>query len=258
MKINLIDKHHSVLVAFSNRKNKGLQLAEIGDYICTNFLTNMKKGLAILGIVVVLVLVGVWFFYFRGKKAGTKGPKPAPLAVSKHSDAFNHNIDSVLTAYYAMIEGFVNWDTVRINKNGAELKIALDNFRIDELKKDTSEAGQLIHLTAQDLLSNVKNSVAAILQEPSIEKKREILNTMSRDDLRNLFVTVKYDRAKIYYQECPMAFNDEIPGYWLSRTDSVRNPYLGILHPKYKSSMLECGGPKDTINFIPADTSRKI
>lgn len=217
----------------------------------------MKKVLIVIGILVLLFVGYVWFFYFRGKKTVISGPKPVPLAVSKHSDAFNQNIDSVLNAYYNMIEGFVNWDTARIHKNGAELKTTLDNFRIDELKKDTSESGQLIWLTAADLLSNVKNDVTVILQEPSIDKKREVLNTMSSDNLRNLIVTVKYDRAKIYYQECPMAFNDEISGFWLSPTNAVRNPYLGTMHPKYKSGMLECGGPKDTINFIPVDATIK-
>jgi hypothetical protein len=210
----------------------------------------MKKVLAIVGILLVLFVVGIWFFYFKGKKSGTNGPKPQPLAVSKHSDQFNSNIDSVLNAYYSMLEGYVNWDITRIDKNASDFLSALNNFRIEELKKDTSEAGQLIYLTAQDLLSNVKNGANSILQAATIEQKRELLNTLSRDDLRNLFVTIKYDRAKIYYQECPMAFNDEIPGYWLSPTDSVRNPYLGTMHPKYKSGMLECGGPKDTINFM--------
>jgi hypothetical protein len=46
-----------------------------------------------------------------------------------------------------------------------------------------------------------------------------------------------------------MAFNDAEPGVWLSSSDSVRNPYLGLHHPKYKSEMVECGGPKDTLNF---------
>lgn len=219
----------------------------------------MKKVLSILGIVLILAVVGIWFFYFRGKKSGPSGPKPQPLAVSKHSDKFNANIDSVLNAYYSMLEGYVNWDTTRINKSAGDFLAALNNFRIHELQTDTSEAGQLIFLTAQDLLSNVKNGANSIVQAPTIEQKREILNSLSRDDLRNLIVTIKYDRAKVYYQECPMAFNDEISGYWLSPTDAVRNPYLGTQHPKYKSGMLECGGPKDTINFMtinaPAETT---
>jgi hypothetical protein len=47
-------------------------------------------------------------------------------------------------------------------------------------------------------------------------------------------------------------------GFWvkisratgLAGYDSVRNPYLGTNHPQYKATMLNCGGPKDTINFM--------
>jgi hypothetical protein len=216
----------------------------------------MKKVFAILGILLLLFVGYIWFFYFRGKKRVNSGPRPVPLAVSKHSDSFNSNIDSLMNAYYSMVEGFVNWDTVSINKYGARLKQSLDNFKLEELHKDTTKDGQLIYLTAADLLSNVKNAITAIIEQPAIEKKREILNTVSRDDLRNLLVTIRYDRAKIYYQECPMAFNDEISGFWLSRTNAVRNPYLGTMHPKYKSGMLTCGTPRDTINFIPVDSTK--
>jgi hypothetical protein len=62
--------------------------------------------------------------------------------------------------------------------------------------------------------------------------------------------TARYDVAKIYFQECPMAFDDVNPGNWISPTEDVRNPYLGTKHPKYKSGMLECGGPIDTLNFM--------
>jgi len=37
---------------------------------------------------------------------------------------------------------------------------------------------------------------------------------------------------------------------WLSETDSVRNPYLGLHHPKYGKAMIECGSTKSTIDFI--------
>jgi hypothetical protein len=76
------------------------------------------------------------------------------------------------------------------------------------------------------------------------------------EDLRLLFIVVKYDREKLYWQECPMAFGDDKPGNWLSKTVAVRNPYLGNKHPEYHDKMLGCGEPKDTINFIPIDTTK--
>jgi hypothetical protein len=62
--------------------------------------------------------------------------------------------------------------------------------------------------------------------------------------------TIRYDESKIYLQECPMAFHDTAHGIWLSSKAEIRNPYLGLHHPKYKSGMLKCGETKDTLNFV--------
>jgi hypothetical protein len=51
-----------------------------------------------------------------------------------------------------------------------------------------------------------------------------------------------------------MAFDDNIPGYWLSPDQNVRNPYLGTLHPVHGSKMLHCGKPKDSIDFVVPDS----
>jgi hypothetical protein len=62
---------------------------------------------------------------------------------------------------------------------------------------------------------------------------------------------VKYDRAELYWQECPMAFGEDRPGNWISKTKDVRNPYLGTKDPQYGNKMLNCGAPKYTIKFDP-------
>jgi hypothetical protein len=209
----------------------------------------MKRFFAIVGIIVLLVAGYIWYT-FKSAKKRDRGPKPVALAVSKHSPAFNQSVQSVLDAYYKMSEAFVNWDTTAIALHGNELKVALDSLKIEELKVDTTG----IYETALDPLANVKNETANILKEPSLDKKRMALNNLS-ENLRILFIVIKYDRDKLYWQECPMAFGEDQPGYWLSKTDAVRNPYLGTKHPKYKDGMLACGGPKDTINFMVPDTT---
>lgn len=207
----------------------------------------MKKVLAIVGILVLAFAGYIWFVYFRGGKKAPKGPKPVSLSVSKHSSAFNQSIQSMLDAYYGMSEAFVNWDTAAVNKSAALLKTALDNLNIDELKVDTTG----IYESAVDPLANAKSNTESILNDPSIDNKRVAFNQLS-DNIRQLFVVVKYDDNKVYWQECPMAFGEDRPGNWLSKTDEVRNPYLGLKHPQYKDDMLTCGGPKDTINFMQA------
>jgi len=212
------------------------------------------NGLSLLIAVFLLLIGGVrYFFYPAAGSSGNSGPKPVPITVSKHSDLFNNSISSVLNAYYNMTEGFVNWDTIIVNKSAAELVSALDDVQTEELKKDTTKDAETIYLTAVDIVANAKNDASAIVQQPTLDKKREALNGLA-GNLRNLFITVRYDREKLYWQECPMAFGEDKPGNWLSRTIAVRNPYLGNKHPEYKDDMLACGGPKDTINFMPKET----
>jgi len=211
----------------------------------------MKKFFAILGIILLLFVAYIWYTFKSGGK-GPKGPKPVSLAVSKHSPAFNQSIQSVLDAYYSMSEGFVTWDTLAVARHANELKTALDSLKIEELKVDTTG----IYESALDPVANAKNEIANILKEPSIDKKRTSFNLLS-ENLRLLFIVVKYDQGKLYWQECPMAFGEGNTGNWISRTDEVRNPYLGTQHPKHKDGMLHCGGPKDTINFMLPDTTGK-
>ncbi|MDP4265164.1 MAG: hypothetical protein Q8941_21740 [Bacteroidota bacterium] len=208
----------------------------------------MKKLLAILFILLVLFVVGIWFFYFRGRKNIRTGPRPVPIAVSKHSDLFNYSIEDVLNAYYRMTDGFVSSDTTIVNKYNNELVINLDRVKMDELKKDTAKDADKIYLTALDFIANAKSEATTILQQPSWDKKREGLNALT-DDLRNLLITIKYDRGKIYYGECRTAFPNEIPGYWLSSTNVIHSPYPGTAG--------ECGSLKDSIDFMAKDTTGK-
>lgn len=211
----------------------------------------MKKVFAILGIIVLLLTGYIWFS-FKGGKKPERGPKPAALAVSKHSPSFNQSVQSVLDAYYNISEAFVKWDTTAITKHGNELKTALDSLKIEELKVDTTG----IYETALDPLANAKNETTNILKESPIDTKRIAFNNLS-ENLRLLFIVVKYDQSILYWQECPMAFGEDQPGYWLSKTNAVRNPYLGTSHPKYKDGMLTCGSTKETINFMATDTTGK-
>jgi len=217
------------------------------------FSTNRKghNALTMFFAVLLLLLGTIRFLFFAGGGSNNSDSKQESLHVSKHSEAFNQSMENILNAYYKMAEGFVNWDTAVINSSGNELKTALDSLKIDELKKDT-----IIYQTALEPLANAQTEMAAILADPSIAEKRGSLNILS-DNLRNLLVIAKYDRAKVYWQECPMAFGGDKPGNWLSKTIAVRNPYMGTKDPKYGSDMLDCGGPKDTINFVPVDTTKK-
>jgi hypothetical protein len=214
---------------------------------------NSFNGL-ILFIAVILLLVGIIrFTFFRGSSSDDSGPAPEGLAVSKHSESFNSSLEYMLKSYYLMTEGFVNWDITTIQRTGNELKLALDSLKLDELKKDTTG----IFESATEPLSNARAELESILKETSWEEKRASLNLLS-DNLRLLLTIVKYDRSVVYWQECPMAFADDVPGNWMSKTEEVRNPYLGTKDPKYGDKMLDCGGTKAIIDFTPKDSTGTV
>jgi hypothetical protein len=199
------------------------------------------------GIIIFLIIVGIaiiaWLFLARPSKPQTS--LGHPITISKHSASFNGSIDSALDAYYAITGALVNWDSVSVDKQATTLKERLTNLKLDELKKDSSG----ILETAQTFVENAKNDAETIVQSKNITDKRHALNSLT-DNVFNLLRVVRYDKGKIYLQECPMAFNDEDPGDWLSKSPEIHNPYLGIHHPHYGKAMQHCGETKDTLNFM--------
>ncbi len=207
----------------------------------------MKRFLLVV-VVLLIALIGAWYFgLFKGKN-NPSGPKPEGLTVSKHSSSFNESMSKALDSYYTLSESFVNWDTVKINISLADLKISVDSLRIQEMEKDSA-----IYPTVQSQWESIKAEINGMQADTSLYEKREALNMLSQQ-LFDLLRIVKYDAAKVYYQECPMALNNyESSAFWLSansETKNRRNPYLGLHDPKYGKAMLTCGATRDSINYV--------
>ncbi|MBP7557868.1 MAG: DUF3347 domain-containing protein [Chitinophagaceae bacterium] len=212
----------------------------------------MKKFFAILLLIIIVGAGSIYLIYFRGGKRNPKGPKPVPMAVSKHSDAFNTSVQQVLAAYYGLSEALVNWDTASSTAKGTALLLALDSLRLDELKADTTG----IYQSAADPLQNARAATQTLLQAANLEARRHAFQNIS-ENIRLLIIVVRYDREKLYWQECPMAFGEDEAANWLSKSPEIRNPYLGLHHPDYKDGMLGCGETKATIDYTAADTTQK-
>jgi hypothetical protein len=207
------------------------------------FSNNQKRNFngLIMFIAILLLLVGlIRNVFFSGKGTNEQGTKELPLIVSKHSADFNNSLENILKTYFEMTEAFSKDDTSAIHQSGFQLKVALDSFNLDELKKDT-----LIYQTALDPLSNANAEIVAILSDPSIVEKRASLNIFS-DELFTFLRTVHYDVAKLYWQECSSAFGEDKSGFWISKEEKSPNPYR----------IDNCAVVKTTINFIPADSTK--
>jgi len=201
----------------------------------------MKKWL----LLVLLAVVGLasWFFLVTKKKPKEEVPKDQPVAVSRYSAAFNASIDSFLNTYYGLSEELVNWDSTAVSATAANMDQIIDKIRWDELKNDT-----VIYATAASYRDEVKNAVQNLTDATNLMAKRQAFHSLSQN-MYDLLRTIKFDGSKIYLQQCPMAFNETEEGLWLSKTEKIRNPYLGLHHPKYKGSMISCGETKDTLHF---------
>jgi hypothetical protein len=197
-------------------------------------------------IVLFLALAGIgiiaWLIVARPNK-NVPETKQQAIAVSKHSETFNSSVEAALKDYYTMTEAFVKWDSTAVNNYAAQLQNRLNTLKLDDLKKDSSG----IYETAIGFTDNAKSDVQTITSEPGFRQKREALNSLS-ENLYYFLNTVKYDKEKLYFQQCPMAFDDTKPGTWLSQKEEIRNPYLGLKDPRYGKGMLNCGETKQVIN----------
>jgi hypothetical protein len=202
------------------------------------------RNILIVIILLVVIILG-WRLVNKTNKA--EEARQNPIKVSKHSQAFNASVGTMLDSYYDLTQSLVNWDSVASQTKAKSLKDKINNLQLDELKKDS---GAILE-TANSFLTDSKSNLDSISANNGITAQREGLNSLTQN-LYDFLRVVKYDESKLYLQLCPMAFNNETePGVWLSKTDSIINPYMGIHHPHYGKGMIHCGETKDTLNFMP-------
>jgi flagellar basal body-associated protein FliL len=208
----------------------------------------MKRFLIVL-VILAVAAFALWRFVFK-KEDKPEDPKPVGLTVSKHTDSFNQSMMTAMNSYYALTEAFVNWDTAKVNSSLAEFKTSVDSIRIQEMEKDSA-----IYPTVQSQWESIKAEIMGMQADTGLYEKKEDLNSLSQQ-MFDLLRIVKYDAAKVFYQECPMALNNyETAAFWLSTegdSKKRRNPYLGLYDPKYGRAMLTCGSTRDSINFVTA------
>jgi len=170
------------------------------------------------------------------KATVTEAPQ-APLGQSANSDTFNLVFGKMLDSYFQLKDHFIKENDTLITSSTDQLLAAINatDGVLGELKADSG-----IVSTAKTYTAGISNELSAVKQEKDIEERRKSFQVLS-EQLYDLIRTVKYDRAVVYHQYCPMAFNDA-GAFWLSNSSDIRNPYL----PK---KMLICGEVKDSIDF---------
>jgi hypothetical protein len=201
----------------------------------------MKRIFAV--VVAVVVIVAVWFLFFKpANKTTVSATKSETAAAKNHSPEFDRQIDSLINSYLEMKNAFVEADTSLIKAKTAAFIASADSLNLNELQEKDSS----IYMAVQQNVSDIKANANPILQENDITEMRHDFSMVS-ENLYPFLKTVGYEGKKLYWQNCPMAFGDDKPANWLSSTSEINNPYLGKKDPKYKSGMLHCGENMDSI-----------
>ncbi|RYG25175.1 MAG: DUF3347 domain-containing protein [Chitinophagaceae bacterium] len=195
----------------------------------------MRKLILLL---VVLAVAGfaAWKIFDK-KEDGPRAEKPKPLSMGTKSGAFNESFDLMLSAYFEVKDALVASDTVKANAGALKLSTASEGLKVDEISGDSSG---VIRETALSFSGTITGSAQALAGESTLENKRKEFEMIS-DALWSLTRTVKYEGPKVYYQFCPMAFENK-GAYWMSREANIRNPYFG-------DKMLTCGSTQDSLEY---------
>jgi Cu(I)/Ag(I) efflux system membrane fusion protein len=187
--------------------------------------------------VVLLGVVGLIAWKLLGNKDDKPREKQKPLAIAENTGPFNQSYAQLLNAYYAVKDALVASDTAKASAAANNLVKASDELKVNEIQGDTSG---MIKETAKSYTANISTTAKVLTDSKTLDDKRKQFE-MIADAIWSLTRTVKYSGQKVYWQYCPMAFNDK-GAYWMSSDTIILNPYFG-------NEMLHCGTVEDSLDY---------
>jgi hypothetical protein len=190
---------------------------------------------------IIVVMSAACIMFACNNKPAENSTDTVKTFTSKNTDSFNTAFDSVLINYDSLRNAFINWDTVSADKYAALLQNALISVPYEQLHDDDAAT------KATSIAQNAADGLQTLITIDSINNKRRFFYPVS-ENIYHLIKTTGYDKSIIYHKKCPMAFNGDHEGWWISETRKIDNPYFGKYHPKYKNAMLDCGTVEDSIN----------
>jgi len=200
----------------------------------------MKKTLIVVIALAAVILIARPFFCNSDDKSTDKAAadaKQQPLSISQNTDVFKQSFTHLLNAYNNLKDALVASDTAKASAAAVTLRVAVDSLKVNEIKGDSTGA---IKETAATFTSTITGSAQALAAEKDIKGKRKEFE-MIADAIWNLTRTVRYSDQKLYWQFCPMAFDNK-GAYWISYERDIKNPYFG-------SEMLNCGSVEDSLDY---------
>jgi Cu(I)/Ag(I) efflux system membrane fusion protein len=194
----------------------------------------MKK---LIVAVLLLGVVGLIAWKLLGSKEEKPRDKQKPVPLGKNTGPFNQSFAHLLTEYYTLKESFIASDSVKATTAASAVKKAAELLRIEEIQGDSTNT---IKSTAKDYMGTISSAAQALVAGKTLDDKRKQFETIA-DAMWQLTRTVQYSGEKVYWQYCPMAFDDK-GAYWMSNESGIRNPYFG-------DEMLNCGEIRDSLDY---------
>jgi len=183
--------------------------------------------------------------YDRVAKVSVKVDAISGANKSEHSEMTNHEnhnetpkvevqeanqLKAVFDNYFAVKDALVKTDGNTASTKAKELLSAINAVKMEKLSMDE-------HMVWMKELSNLKEDAEHISDTKDAGHQRDHFITLSISIYK--LIKVSKQDTPTYLQHCPMA-NDGKGADWLSKENTVKNPYYG-------SMMLSCGKTIETI-----------
>lgn len=176
------------------------------------------------------------------REAKTVASPEAAMTVPAMGNHSNHDIDhkavkeeasqlkAVFDSYFRVKDALVNTDASVASVKSKDLLSKLQAVQMDKLAMD-------IHMVWMKVMKDLTADAKAISETQDVKKQRVYFISLSKN-MHDLILVAKFD-TPVYYQFCPMA-NGGKGASWLSKENTVKNPYYG-------AQMMTCGKVVETI-----------
>jgi len=146
---------------------------------------------------------------------------------------FTIQLNTIFDQYIILKDAFVQSDSKKVKQSARQVQQALSKVAMKQL---TGES----HLQWMDISGEMDNQIKLVISSDNIEEQRIAFSGFS-DQFHKAIKTFGLMRKTVYYQFCPMAFDNK-GAYWLSESKTIQNPYFG-------EKMMDCGETKETLNY---------
>ncbi|CAN5186326.1 DUF3347 domain-containing protein [soil metagenome] len=155
-----------------------------------------------------------------------------PVAFSEVASSTHDHINNLVKSYDQIKDALVN---AKFEEAKAASEKIVSEIKDFNSKKDLNEEQDEMYLKVG---AKLKNNAERIQKSKDLKEQRTHFSALT-SDLYRLIKAFGGNEQDLYYQYCPMAFNDK-GGYWLSLDEEIENPYFG-------DKMLRCGVVRETI-----------